>query len=114
GRELPGKGRQQVALQRELLFERRKQLFNRSESRFLRKDVRPRRLTQTELTFENIEKVLLDRDDPLGRRDLATERCLLNGGGHDIARERKIGGLELEQLLLRHGVKVLDRPEVGA
>ena len=75
---------------------------------FLRQYIRLRRLTETELAFENIKQVTLDRDDALGRGDLATKRRFLNGCRHHIAGEGKIGRLELEQLLLGDAIKVLD------
>src|SRR5260370_37583915 len=90
GRKLPGESCQQIALLGQLFLKRWKQLFSRCESCFLREDVRLRHLTETELTREDIKQVTLDRDDPLGRSDLSTERRFLNGSGHDIARQRTI------------------------
>ena len=52
--------------------------------------------------LEDVEKVALDLDDALGRRDLAAQRGFLDRGGDDIAGQREIGGFELEQLLLGH------------
>src|SRR6202012_5674185 len=98
---------QQIALLCQLLLKRWKQLFGLCERRVLRKHVRLCRLTEAELTLEDIEKVTLDRDNALGRRDLATKRRLLNRGGHDVAGQREIGGLELKELLFRDRVKAL-------
>src|SRR5271155_1092051 len=87
GRQLPGKGCQEIALLCELLLERRKQLFSLRQCRILRQHIRLRRLTEAELTLEYIEKVALNTDNASRRRELTAKRCLLNGGRHDIARE---------------------------
>jgi hypothetical protein len=45
---------------------------------------------------------------------LTAQRGFLDGCGRHIAGQREIGRLELEQLVLRHGVQILHRAEIGA
>ena len=111
---MPGKGCQQIALLRQLLLKRWQQFFSLRQCRILREHICLRRLTEVELTLEDIEKATLNADNASRRRDLAAKRRLLNRGRHDVAREGEIGSLQLKQLLFRYGVKVFDCPEVAA
>ena len=89
GRQLPGKRRQEIALLRQLLLERRQQLLGLRECGILRQHVGLRRLTEARTGACRIsEKMPLDRDDALGRLDLAAQRGFLDRRGHDVAGQR--------------------------
>jgi len=64
-----------------------------------------RRLAGLVLIFQDSEETPFDRNDALRRRDLTAQRSLLNCGGDDVAGQGKVSSLQLEQLLLRHGIE---------
>jgi hypothetical protein len=74
---------QQVTLHRQLLLQWRQCRLRLRQGRLDRRDIRPRNLAELELLAQYGERVGLDFDDLLGRRDLASQGRLLNRRGDD-------------------------------
>ena len=84
------------------------------ESRFLCCDIHAHRVAQTQLIAQDLQGLLLCRDDLPGRLDLRAHGRLLDGGGDDIGGQRDVSGLERKALGIRLRSQRLDLAPIGA
>ncbi len=108
-RKTAAQRRQQVALLRQLLLQRRQGLLDLGQRRLLRHHVGLGDLAELALAPQQPEHVGLDLDDASRRRDLAAQRGLLHGRAGQVGRQGQIGRLELEALGIRLRRQRLDR-----
>ena len=109
-RKAPGKNGQEIALQGELLLQRRQQEPGLRDRRFLGHHIGQGDLPERVLLAQDLQQLRLQGDQPAGRRDLSAQRRFLDGGERDVGRERQVDGLALEGLVLCERLQRLRLP----
>ena len=95
-----GQGGQQIALLRQRLAQRRQRRPRLRQRRLLGRDVGPIGIAQRQLALQDVEHLGVGRDQLVGGLDLAAQRGFGDGRDHDVCRQRQIGGLDLEALVV--------------
>ncbi len=99
---------------RELPLERRQQRLGLCGLRLLRYQVEPRHRAQVELAPHQVELLVLRVDDLARRIDLRAQRCLPDGSGHDVRRQREVSARELVVLVVDQRLQRFELAPVAA
>ena len=101
--EKAGKGRQQVARLRQLLFERRQGCLRLGQRRLLRSHVESGYVAKRQVPALYIEQFRFDFDYTVCCRYLSAQRGFLDGSGHNVGCQCEVSRFELEALELGLG-----------
>jgi len=112
--EAAGKRGELITLLRQLLLQRWQRGARLRQCRLLGQHVGLRRSAKDKALTHHAKLIGLILDDVLGGGDLAAQRCLLNGGNHDVRGQREIRRLELEALIVGLRQQGFDLPSRAA
>ena len=109
-----GQRRQEVALLRQRLAQRRQCRLGLRQRRFLHGDVAAVAQALVQPALQQVEHFAVDRDQLIGGLDLAAQRGLGDRRDHDVRCQRQIGGLDLEALHVGERLQRFHRAPIEA
>ena len=104
--------RQQIALLRERLAQRRQRGLDLRQSGFLQGDVIAVGVAGVELVPQDVEHLGIDGNKFVGGVDLSSQGGLGDGRDHDVRGERQVSRLNLEALVVGQRLQRFDRASV--
>ena len=107
-----GQRRDEIALLRECLAQRRQRCLGLRQSGFLRRQIAAIGIARVQLAPQCVAHRGVDRDELNCGVDLAAQRGFGDGRDGEVRRQRKIGRLDLEALHVGQGFERFDRSPI--